>query len=754
MNIEAVTENLDAPVTDTPASESADKQETKIAQESQVVEEPQVVAEPQVPQVQIADVQVADFQLAQVQVAGVQIAEVAQVAGVQIAQVQVAEVQVAETPVTSPVAPAKAKPAIVAKAKKDDAKKDAGKKQTGSKSGDKFSDFELAPEVLAAVEQEGYTTPTEIQARAIPVILGGSDVIGQANTGTGKTAAFALPLLSRIDPKVRATQVVVLAPTRELAIQVSEAFDTYAKNLPDISIATIYGGQSYGIQISQLRRGAHIVVGTPGRVIDHMKRGNLKLNQLKSFVLDEADEMLNMGFAEDVQWILSEAPEEDRQTLLFSATMPPKLRRIAEQHLTDPQDISAMTKTLTVSTVHQRAVLVKSHEKLRLLARVLESEETDAVIIFVKTKDMSTRLAENLCQRGFQASALNGDMAQNQRERTVERLKAGRLNILVATDVAARGLDVERITHVINYDHPGETEAYVHRIGRTGRAGRQGHAILFVGPRERNQTKHLEKATGQKITWMLQPTNEEIAARRGSKLLKQLTKELKKEPSDDAMAVVQSYLAENPEASAETLAACLAQMFMQRRDSEAADHLGGKFDSRKGKGGRDRRDGGNGRDRRDFRSKSDRGGDRNGGRGKYGDRDRRDSRGGGRRDRRDSGSRDTEPMVKYRIEVGYAHDVKPGNIVGALTSDGELRGSDIGGIDINTNFTTVDLPARLSEDQIRELGNLKVAGQPLKIRKWVVRGGNNKFDEKPRKFNRKKGGKPAWKKQRKKPAAK
>ena len=740
MNTEAVTENLDTPSNGTPADQPAVSQELQ-------------VSEVQIADVQVADVQIADVQLAQVQVAGVQIAEVSQVAGVQIAQVQVAEVQVAGHPVTqakvessnadssnadsSDKAPNKVESAKAAKAK--------------TKKGDKFSDFDLAKEVLAAVEQEGYTVPTEIQARAMPVILSGADMIGQANTGTGKTAAFALPLLSRIDPKVRATQVVVLAPTRELAIQVSEAFETYARNLSDISIATIYGGQSYGIQISQLRRGAHIVVGTPGRVIDHMKRGNLKLDKLKSFVLDEADEMLNMGFAEDVQWILSEAPE-DRQTLLFSATMPHKLRRIAELHLSDPQDISAMTKTLTVSTVHQRAVLVKSHEKLRLLARVLESEETDAVIIFVKTKDMSTRLAENLCQRGFQASALNGDMAQNQRERTVERLKAGRLNILVATDVAARGLDVERITHVINYDHPGETEAYVHRIGRTGRAGREGHAILFVGPRERNQTKYLEKATGQKITWMLQPTNEEIAAQRGSKLLKQLVKELKKEPSGDAMALVQTYLAENPEATAETLAACLAQMFMQRRDNEAADHLGGKFDSRKGKGGRDRRDGGNGRDRRDFRSKSDRG-DRNGGRGKFGDRDRRDSRGGDRR--RDNGrNRDSEPMVKYRIEVGYAHDVKPGNIVGALTSEGDLQGSDIGGIDINTNFTTVDLPARLSEDQIRDLGNLKVAGQPLRIRKWTTRGGNTRFDEKAKKFNRRKNGKPAWKKSRKKPSAK
>ena len=320
-----------------------------------------------------------------------------------------------------------------------------------------------------------------------------------------------------------------------LAIQVAQAFEIYAQNVQNVRVATIYGGQSYGIQIAQLKRGSHIVVGTPGRVIDHIKRGNLNLGQLRSFVLDEADEMLKMGFADDVQWILGEAPDE-RQTLLFSATMPAKLSRIVELYLNNPANISATQDTLTTSSVHQRACLVSPREKLRLLSRILESEQTDGVIIFVKTKETSSRLAETLCQRGFQASALNGDMAQQQRERTVERLKSGQLNILVATDVAARGLDVDRITHVINYDFPADTEAYVHRIGRTGRAGREGQAIVFISPRERRQMQYVEKATGQKITWMLQPTNEEIEVQRSGVLQKSLKEELAKGDLDSTVS--------------------------------------------------------------------------------------------------------------------------------------------------------------------------------------------------------------------------
>ncbi len=626
----------------------------------------------------------------------------------------------------------------------------------------KFADLNLLPQVLEAVVAEGYETPTEIQAQTIPLILEGRDVIGQANTGTGKTAAFALPLLCKIDTKLRAPQVIVLAPTRELAIQVAQAFEIYAQNIPNVRIATIYGGQSYGIQIAQLKRGSHIVVGTPGRVIDHIKRGNLQLGNLNSFVLDEADEMLNMGFADDVQWILGEAPDE-RQTLLFSATMPQKLTRIVELYLNDPANISATQDTLTTASVHQRACLVSPREKLRLLSRILESEQTDGVIVFVKTKEMSSRLAETLCQRGFQASALNGDMAQQQRERTVERLKSGQLNILVATDVAARGLDVDRITHVINYDFPADTEAYVHRIGRTGRAGREGHAIVFISPRERRQLQYVERTTGQKITWMLQPTNEEIEAQRAGVLQKSLKEELAKGDLDSIAAIIQKFLIENPEIELEQVAAGLARMIMQRRDVEG--------DSKFSSGGRDRgrpergrrRDDRGNRRYRDRDDRSDRGSrnqrfdrrdnDSRGDRGRDGGRDR--GRDQGRDRRRDSKPRrNSEDMVKYRIEVGYTHGVKPGNIVGAITSESDLRGSDIGGIDINTNYSTVDLPAGLSQDVIRGLQQLRVAGQPLRIREWKIRGGGNKFDEKPRSFNRRKQGKPSWKKGRKKPAAK
>lgn len=606
-----------------------------------------------------------------------------------------------------------------------------------------FSNFELRPEVLEAVKTEGYTTPTEIQSQTIPLILEGRDVIGQANTGTGKTAAFALPLLSRIDPHLHKPQVVVLAPTRELAIQVAEAFEVYAQNLPQIKVATIYGGQSYGIQISQLKRGAQIVVGTPGRVIDHMKRDKLKLDNIATFVLDEADEMLNMGFADDVQWIMGELPAE-RQTLLFSATMPQKLRRIVELYLNDPENITSSKKTLTTSTVTQRACIVPPREKLRLLARILESEQTDGVIVFVKTKEMSSRLAENLCQRGFQASALNGDMAQQQRERTVERLKDGRLNILVATDVAARGLDVDRITHVINYDYPTENEAYVHRIGRTGRARREGKAILFVGPRERNQVNYLQKVTGQKVTWMLQPTNEEINAQRAVTLKTQLAKEIARGKLDEPTEVVQEFLAENPEATIEQVAAGLAQMIMRKREVEG-DNFKSKDRKPRHERGSRKFDGERGRGKRGDRFDKRGGRDRDSGRFERGGRDQ-GARGNG------PGKRSSDYMVKYRIEVGYVHGVKPGNIVGAMTSESGLRGSDIGGIDINTNFTTVDLPAGLSQGVLQSLSNLRVAGQALRIREWNRRG-PGKFDEKPRKFNRRKDGKPSWKKHRK-PVAK
>ena len=587
-----------------------------------------------------------------------------------------------------------------------------------------FSEFELSPEVQEAVRSEGYSEPTDIQARTIPPILAGRDVIGQAKTGTGKTAAFALPLLSRIDATALYPQVCVLAPTRELSIQVAEAFETYGRHFDDLRVATIYGGQSYGIQINQLKRGAQIVVGTPGRVIDHMKRGNLKLDQLRTFVLDEADEMLNMGFSEDVQWILAET-RKDRQTLMFSATMPKNLRQIADQYLQDPLQISVQSDTMTTASVHQRVCVASPREKLGLLARILESEPSEGVIVFVKTKELSTRLAENLCQRGYKASALNGDMQQQQRERTVSRLKAGQLDILVATDVAARGLDVDRITHVVNYDFPHDTEAYVHRIGRTGRAGRDGHAILFVGPREKFKLRQLEKVTGQPMTWMEKPTREAIQANRASKLKIQLAKVIASEELTAHTEMINQFLSENPESSMGQVAAALAMIATKGNEVEEERFGGGPRE----RGQRARHAESGGRDGKRGRE------------GRFGDR-KFDKRGGHRSESRGVTGR----MTKYRIEVGRAHGVRPGNIVGAIANESGLNGSQIGGIDIQTHFSTVDLPTDLPDELIQGLRQLRVAGQPLKISKWDRGGRNSRFEEKPRRFNRKKGGKPSWKK--------
>ena len=361
-----------------------------------------------------------------------------------------------------------------------------------------FADLGLATPILKAVADSGYETPSPIQAESIPPLLAGHDVIGMAQTGTGKTAAFALPLLSRLDPTLRTPQILVLTPTRELAIQVAEAMQSYARHLPNFHVLPIYGGQAMQIQLRQLRRGAQVIVGTPGRIQDHLRRKSLELDQLRAVVLDEADEMLRMGFIDDVEQILEHTPT-DRQVALFSATMPAPIRKIAGKHLRQPVEIRIQTKTATVKATRQRYWLVEGTHKLDALTRILEVEETDALIIFVRTKNATTELAEKLGARGFEATALNGDLNQAQREKTVERLKRGELDIVVATDVAARGLDVARVSHVINYDIPYDPESYVHRIGRTGRAGRTGDAILFVAHREKRMLRTIERATGQTI---------------------------------------------------------------------------------------------------------------------------------------------------------------------------------------------------------------------------------------------------------------
>ena len=408
-----------------------------------------------------------------------------------------------------------------------------------------FDQFALNDSILAALNSVGYETPTPIQAETIPLLLDGKDIIGQAQTGTGKTAAFALPLLSNLDLKQKDPQILVLAPTRELAIQVAEAFKTYASKLKGFHVLPIYGGQDYRTQISALKRGVHVVVGTPGRVMDHMRRGTLKLGNIKALVLDEADEMLRMGFIDDVDWILEQTPES-RQTALFSATMPQQIRRIAKRHLNAPQEIIIKVKTATADTIRQRYWPVSGMaHKMDALTRIFESEVFDGVIIFVRTRTATVEIAEKLEARGYAATALSGDIQQRQREKTIDQLKKGQLDIIVATDVAARGLDVERISHVINFDIPHDTESYIHRIGRTGRAGRQGDAILFVAPRERRLLSAIERATNKKIELMEQPSTKTINEKRIANFTQSLTNALEKQDVSFYAEMIEQYRKEH-----------------------------------------------------------------------------------------------------------------------------------------------------------------------------------------------------------------
>ena len=421
-----------------------------------------------------------------------------------------------------------------------------------------FRELNLPATLLSVLDEVGYETPSPIQAQAIPLLLEGLDLVGHAPTGTGKTAAFALPLLSRIDIKRKHVQLMVLTPTRELAIQVAEALQRYASHIKGFHVLPVYGGQDYTRQIQQLKRGVHAVVGTPGRVIDHMRKGTLKLGNLQAMVLDEADEMLRMGFIDDVEWILDQTPEK-RQMALFSATMPKEIRRIAQRHLHDPREISIKTLTATADTIRQRYWLVSGLHKLDALTRILEVEPFDAILMFVRTKTATTELAERLEARGYAAAAMNGDMAQKNREQMVERLKRGSLDILVATDVAARGLDVERISHVVNYDIPYDTEAYIHRIGRTGRAGRKGDAILFVAPRERRMLGAIEKATRQKIEPLKLPSTEIVNNKRIADFKQSISDTLAAGELDFMQSMVEQYQQEHDVPALE-IAAALAKL--------------------------------------------------------------------------------------------------------------------------------------------------------------------------------------------------
>ncbi|MCF6203953.1 MAG: DEAD/DEAH box helicase [Methylococcaceae bacterium] len=544
-----------------------------------------------------------------------------------------------------------------------------------------FNTLALSEPVLDAVKNAGYETPSPIQAQIIPFMLDGRDVLGQAQTGTGKTAAFALPILSQINIKQKNPQVLVLAPTRELAIQVAEAFQGYASKLKGFHVLPIYGGQEYSTQLRQLRRGAHVIVGTPGRVMDHMRKGTLKLDQLNTLVLDEADEMLRMGFIDDVEWILEQIPEK-RQIALFSATMPTVIRKIAQKYLTNPEQVTIKVKTATADNIRQRFWIVSGVHKLDALTRILEAEEFDGMIIFVRTKTATIELAEKLEARGHSASAINGDMSQQLRERAINNLKRGKLDILVATDVAARGLDVDRITHVVNYDIPYDTESYIHRIGRTGRAGRTGDAILFVSPRERRLLSNIERATKKKVEEMQLPSTDFINNARISRFKQRITDTLASEELSFFSQLIEQYQTEH-DVPAVNIAAALAKL------AQGNSPLLLKEIPK--------------RTRSDRKEKHPRENVRGRGR----DHDRKPQRGG---------NRNSEiKMELYRIEVGHTHSVKPGNIVGAIANETGIDGEHIARIKIEENYSTVELPAGMPKELFQELKKVRVAGQQLNI---------------------------------------
>jgi len=559
-----------------------------------------------------------------------------------------------------------------------------------------FSEFELKPALQKSLDEVGYETPTPIQEQTIPLLLEKKDVLGQAQTGTGKTAAFALPLLSNLNLRQKDPQVLVLAPTRELAIQVAEAFKKYASHMKSFHVLPIYGGQEYSGQIRGLKRGSHVVVGTPGRVMDHMRRGTLKLDKLSTLVLDEADEMLRMGFIDDVEWILEQTPKE-RQIALFSATMPHQIRRIATRYLKDPVEIIIKDKTTTAPTIRQRFWPVSGMHKLDALTRILEAEPFEAMLIFVRTKTATVELSAKLEARGYASTPLNGDIKQNQRERSIESLKSGKLDILVATDVAARGLDVERITHVINYDIPHDTEGYVHRIGRTGRAGRQGDAILFVAPREKSMLHAIERATNQKIEIMELPSTELINDQRMAKFKQRITDTLASEELGLFYQMIEQYQQEHNVPVLEIAAALglLLQgetpLMLQAKSHHFKEDESWQNDKTKQRKGR--------------------GGDRGKERGRMRDKVR-----GKDQDRTSKKELPLEEgMERFRIEVGHNHDVKPNNIVGAIANEAGLDSQHIGRINIYDDFSVIDLPEGMPKDVFSDLKKVWVAGKQLHI---------------------------------------
>lgn len=541
-----------------------------------------------------------------------------------------------------------------------------------------FADLGLPTSLVSVLSAVGYESPSPIQRQTIPVLLEGHDLIGQAQTGTGKTAAFALPMLSKIDVSLSKPQALIMVPTRELAIQVAEACQKYASHMPGLHVLPIYGGQSYKPQLNALRRGVHVVVATPGRVIDHLDRGTLSLASINYVVLDEADEMLQMGFVDAIDHILGLVPKE-RQVVLFSATLPAPIKRIAQKHLRQPREITVRSKTATAANIRQRYWLVSGIHKLDALTRLLEVETFDAMLVFARTKQSTVELVDKLEARGFSAAALNGDILQAQRERTIAALKTGKIDIVVATDVAARGIDVERITHVVNFDVPYDSESYVHRIGRTGRAGRSGEAILFISSRERNMLRIIERATRQPIEPMTLPSVQDVNAKRAEKFKKELAEIIQSHELAAYRGVIEEFVRESG-TDVFDVAAALASMgksgralFVTKRSAEAAPEAEGSAEEFP-------------EQRESIERKSS-------------------------KPRRPEG-----PQAIFRLEVGRRHGVQPGNIVGALAHEGDLHGSEINGIDIRDDHTLVRLPAAIPEHVLKHLAEIKVRGRPLAIR--------------------------------------
>jgi ATP-dependent RNA helicase DeaD len=570
-----------------------------------------------------------------------------------------------------------------------------------------FRDLALSEPVLRALTDVGYESPSPIQAATIPVLLSGADMLGQAQTGTGKTAAFALPALTRIDLSKHEPQVLVLVPTRELALQVAEAFLKYASHLKGFHVLPIYGGQSYQPQLNALRRGVHVVVGTPGRVIDHMNRGTLKLAGLTLLVLDEADEMLRMGFVDAVESILEQTPPQ-RQVALFSATIPAPIRRIASKHLRSPVEVTIKSKTSTATNIRQRYWMVSGMHKLDALTRILEAETFDGMLVFTRTKQATVELAEKLEARGFAAAPLNGDIPQPQRERTVARLKAGQIDIVVATDVAARGLDVERIGHVVNYDVPYDTESYVHRIGRTGRAGRKGEAILFIAPRERNMLRAIERATRQVIEPMNLPTVDAVNALRIAKFKQRVTEAVPTAAAGAFRSVLEQLEAETgmPLIDIAAALASLSQgttplLLAGKAERPAETHSSAERapsvrDDRPPRAIQHERE--PPRDHAPDRSRA------------------ADTappvEGAARKPRAKSA---TSLMETFRIEVGSVHGIKPGNIVGAIANESGIEGVHIGRVDIREDHSFVDLPEGMPKQVFKDLQKVRVVGRELRI---------------------------------------